>query len=87
MSFLAVTIIGASSPLYPAYLGRGAAFGLDALADQRIAGSLMWVAGDLALLIPMGVLAVAWVRHEAGESKRVDARLERERSRPAGREA
>lgn len=87
MSFLAVTIIGASAPLYPAYLGRGAVFGLDALADQRIAGSLMWVAGDLSLLIPMAALAVAWIRHEEGEAKRVDARLERERRSRAPREA
>lgn len=41
MSFLAVTIIGASAPLYAAYLGRTDAFGIDALSDQRIAGSLM----------------------------------------------
>lgn len=82
MSFLAVTIISASAPLYPAYLGRSDAFGLDALADQRIAGSLMWITGDLALLIPGAFLLVAFARHEEDEAKRVDARLDRARAIP-----
>lgn len=80
MSFLAVTIVSASAPLYPAYLGRSDAFGLDALADQRLAGSLMWITGDLALLIPGAFLLVAFARHEEDEAKRVDARLDRARA-------
>lgn len=80
MSFLAVTIVSASVPLYSAYLGRPDAFGLDALADQRLAGSLMWITGDLALLIPGAFLLAAFARHEEGEAKRVDARLDRARA-------
>lgn len=80
MSLLAVTIISAPTPLYAAYLGRPDAFGIDALADQRLAGSLMWITGDLALLIPGVFLLVAFARHEEGEAKRVDARLDRARA-------
>lgn len=80
MSFLAVTIISAPVPLYAAYLGRPDAFGIDALADQRIAGSLMWITGDLSLLIPGAFLLAAFARHEEGEAKRVDARLDRARA-------
>lgn len=36
----------------------------------------MWIAGDLAILIPAYLLLVL-VRHEAQELKRVDARLAR----------
>lgn len=79
MSFLAVTIISASAPLYAAYLGRTDAFGIDALADQQIAGSLMWLTGDLAILIPAAYVLVLLVRHEEAETKRVDARLDRDR--------
>ena len=79
MSFLAVTITWASAPLYAAYLGRTDALGIDALSDQRFAGSLMWVTGDLALLIPGVALLAALLRHEEAEAKRVDARLDRER--------
>lgn len=79
MSFLAVTIASASNPLYAAYLGRGAAFGIDALTDQRMAGSFMWVAGDLGLLIPAAYVLVLLVRHEDAATKRIDAQLDRQR--------
>lgn len=81
MSFLAITIVGAATPLYAAYLGRSDRFGLDALADQRIAGSLMWVTGDLSLLIPGAFLLAALIRHEESEAKRIDAQLDRARAR------
>ena len=81
MSFLAITIIGAATPLYAAYLGRSDPFGLDALSDQRIAGSLMWVTGDLSLLIPGAFLLVLLIRHEEAEAKRIDAQLDRARAR------
>lgn len=79
MSFLAITIISASAPLYPAYLGRSTAFGLDTLAEQQIAGSIMWLTGDLALLAAGAAVFVGWLRHEEVETKRVDARLDRAR--------
>jgi len=81
MSFLAITIIGASTPLYPAYIGRTDAFGLDALTDQWIAGSLMWAAADFALIPPIVLILVTLVRHDEAEARRVDARLDRERAR------
>lgn len=79
MSFLAVLILSASRPLYPAYLGRPEQFGIDVLTDQQIAGSLMWVFNDFAFLIPAGFLFLKFVRHEEQEAKRVDARLDRTR--------
>ena len=87
MSFLAVTIAWASAPLYAAYLGRTDAFGIDALSDQRVAGSLMWVTGDLALLVPGVFILAALLRHEEAEAKRVDARLDRERRAVSGKES
>lgn len=79
MSFLAITIIGAPAPLYPAYLGRSTAFGVDTLAEQQIAGSVMWFTGDVALLTVGAVVLARWFRHEEEETKRVDARIDRAR--------
>lgn len=79
MGFLAITIIGATTPLYAAYLGRSDAFGIDALTDQQIAGSLMWLTGDVAILIPAAYVLSLLVRHEEQEAKRADARLDRAR--------
>lgn len=87
MSFLAITIIGATVPLYAAYLGRTDAFGIDALSDQRVAGSLMWVTGDLAILVPAAYVLLLLVRHEDAETKRVDARLDRERQAKSRKES
>lgn len=79
MSFLAIAIISASAPLYPAYLGRSTVFGIDTLAEQRIAGSVMWLTGDTALLAAGAAVLIGWFRHEEKETKRVDARLDRAR--------
>ena len=82
MSFLAITIIGATSPLYPAYLGRSTAFGIDTLSEQKLAGSLMWLTGDFALIAAGAAALVGWFRHEQQEEERVDARLDRARQTP-----
>ena len=87
MSFLAVTIIGASAPLYAAYLGRTDAFGIDPLSDQRLAGSLMWLTGDLAILIPGALLLARFARHEEDEARRVDAQLDRQRRAQSRKES
>lgn len=82
MSLLAITIISASAPLYPAYLGRSLAFGIDTVTEQKVAGSVMWVTGDLALLAAGAAAFVAWFRHEEREGKRMDAHLDRARRVP-----
>ncbi len=58
-TFLALAIFSTSGILYPHY-GRGSG----ALGDQRLAGGIMWVAGDLILLVAVLVVAAAWARHE-----------------------
>ena len=87
MSFLAVTLLNASAPLYSAYQGRSEVFGIGQLADQQLAGGLMWITGDLALLVPAAFVFRAWVRHEEGEATRVDARLDRARRSLASKES
>ncbi len=58
-TFVALAIFSASRPLYTHY-GSGPA----ALADQRLAGGTMWVAGDLVLLAAVLVVAAAWAGDE-----------------------
>lgn len=82
MSFLAITIISSPAPLYPAYLGRSTVFGIDTLAEQQLGGSVMWLTGDVALLAAGAAVLVGWMRHEERDTKRVDARLDRERRTP-----
>ena len=62
-TFLALAISSSSRVLYPHY-----AAGRDALGDQRLAGGIMWVAGDLVLLAAVLLVAAAWARHEEREN-------------------
>ncbi|MEW5992245.1 MAG: cytochrome c oxidase assembly protein [Chloroflexota bacterium] len=78
-AFLGVTIMSAPDVLYPAYLGRPDAFGIDALADQAIAGAEYWAVGGMATLAAGAYLLVLLMRHEEAETKRVDALLDRNR--------
>jgi putative membrane protein len=51
----------AAVPAYPLYAARGRAIGVDALADQQLAGVIMWVpAGVLLTLIALGFF-MAWL--------------------------
>ena len=62
-TFVALAISSTGRVLYPHYAGAR-----DALADQRLAGGIMWVAGDLLLLVAVLLVAAAWARHEERET-------------------
>ena len=63
-TFLALAIFSSSRVLYPHYAGLR-----DPLADQRLGGGIMWVAGDLVLLVAVLVVAGAWARHEERQNR------------------
>jgi putative copper resistance protein D len=73
-SLLGLVLYSQSFVLYPHYLLR---LGSDALADQRMAGTIMWVGADLLSMIAIGALVLAWARAEAGQvpaPRRADVR-------------
>ncbi|MDQ4089726.1 MAG: cytochrome c oxidase assembly protein [Actinomycetota bacterium] len=63
-TFLALAIFSSGRVLYPHYAGLR-----DPLADQRLGGGIMWVAGDLVLLVAVLVVAAAWARHEERQNR------------------
>jgi putative membrane protein len=66
----------ASSPIYPLYAHRTAAWGASPIADQQLAGLLMWVPSFVVYLLAAGALFVAWLRASEREARRADARAE-----------
>ncbi len=58
-TFLALAIFSAGHVLYPHYSG-----GADPLGAQHLAGGIMWVAGDLVLLVAVLLIAAGWARRE-----------------------
>jgi putative membrane protein len=50
-----------TSPFYPLYAERARAAGLDAAADQQLAGLVMWIPAGVILTIFGLALVVAWI--------------------------
>lgn len=59
---LGVIIASARTVIYPAYAPRAAPWGVAPLADQQLAGLLMWMPPGLFYLAGAAVLLVAWLR-------------------------
>jgi len=75
-SFLALALYMASSPIYPAYASLAAPWGLSALGDQRNAAVLMWLVGNLGMMVAMLLVAAAWKRDDDARQRRLEARAD-----------
>lgn len=79
-AFLGVTIMSQSELLggdwYPS-LHAQLPWLPDPAQDQRLAGGILWGAGELVGLLFFGVLFFQWVRSSMQEAKREDRRLDR----------
>jgi cytochrome c oxidase assembly factor CtaG len=60
--FLAVLLTFARTPWYSGYATTTASWGLDPLADQQVAGVIMWIPAGGIYLAAALVLLVTWIR-------------------------
>ena len=79
-SFLGMLITFATSPLYPHYATLGSPYGIDALADQQIAGGIMWLAGDVVFIAAILLVVAAWMRHEERDTGAAERRADGQRA-------
>jgi putative copper resistance protein D len=86
-TFLALAIYSASDAMYPHYATLQRTWGPTVLADQQLAGGLMWVIGDLVFLTAILFCVAQWMRQEDRDTVRLDARLDAERAEITRREA
>jgi len=86
-TFLSLAILSASAPLYPHYATLSLPWLPDALADQGVAGGIMWLVGDLVFLAAILAIIAGWVRREERETARADARADAARATIREREA
>jgi cytochrome c oxidase assembly factor CtaG len=80
-AFLGVTIMGQQQLIggdwYPSlHDGPMGVWLPDPLADQHLAGGILWGSGDLIGLVFFGVLFAQWVRSSMREAQREDRRLD-----------
>jgi putative copper resistance protein D len=86
-TFLAVAITFAPAPLYAHYATLVRTWGPDPLADQQIAGGIMWVGGDLVFLGAILALVIGWSRREDRDVAASERRADAERAALREREA
>ncbi|HEX5015383.1 MAG TPA: cytochrome c oxidase assembly protein [Candidatus Limnocylindrales bacterium] len=86
-TFLAVVILYAAAPLYPHYATLSRPWGPSPLVDQQMAGSIMWIAGDLLFIAAIGGIIAAWMRFEDRTAAQNDRRVEAEVAAVRAREA
>jgi putative copper resistance protein D len=79
-TFLAVAITMSSVPLYPHYVTTIRPWGPTPLEDQQLAGSIMWLGGDLVFIGVVILLVLAWMRDDERRSVGEDRRLAGERA-------
>lgn len=75
-SFLGVAIHQAGEPLYPHYETVARTWGPTPLGDQQLAGTIMWVVGDLLFIGALVVAVLAWMRHDERAAQHLDRRLD-----------
>ena len=80
-SFLGMAILFAAAPLYPHYASLGAPYGIEPLADQQLAGGIMWLAGDVVLIGAILAVVAAWMRHEERDAPAAERRADADRAR------
>ena len=84
-SVLGMAILFADGPLYSHYATLGSPYGISALADQQLAGGLMWLAGDVTFIAAILVIVAAWMRHEARDAPAAERRADAQRAALAER--
>lgn len=68
-SVLGLMLVAQTAPLY---IGYAAASGWSAaLADQRLAGTVMWIGGDVLAFAILGILVWLWLRAESARMRRL----------------
>jgi putative copper resistance protein D len=77
MAFLGLAIYSSNQVLYTHYLTTAPALGTSALADQHLAGALMWITPMVLFLPALAFVLFDWMKKETREGIREDARLDR----------
>jgi cytochrome c oxidase assembly factor CtaG len=79
-SLLGMLITFADVPLYQHYATLGSPYGVDPLADQQLAGGVMWIAGDVVFIIGILCIVAGWMRHEERDTTAADRRVDAQRA-------
>lgn len=77
-AFFGVIIIMSATPIVSAFTHPPAAWDVDLLGDQAVAGALAWSYGELPALLLLLIVLSRWRRSDVRAAALSDARIERE---------
>ena len=64
-----------ASPIYPHYVETASAWGVSALADQQVAGVIMWIPAGMVSLAVAASLFVQWFRAMERQAERAESAM------------
>lgn len=74
ISIISVYIVSARAPMYP-YGDGPTRWGVEALADQRVGGLIMWIPGGLFFYVVLSIVFWKWQSHGGGEDSAAAAQV------------
>jgi putative copper resistance protein D len=77
MAFLGLAIYSSGHLLYPYYARVAGATIASALADQHLAGALMWEGGMFVVVPALALVLLDWMRRDEREAERTEERAAR----------
>lgn len=78
-AFVGIAIMQMDTLLQASWFGNlGRPWGLSALEDQKLGGSLMWAIGEIPTMIIAVAVAVQWSMNDKKVQKRIDRQAERD---------
>jgi putative membrane protein len=73
---LGLALYSSDQILYPYYAQATAAFGVSPLADQHLAGAIMWEGGMLLMVPLLAYVLIDWMNRDERDAARADARAD-----------
>ena len=82
-TFTGLTLDMSSRNPFPVFATYHRTWGLSVLADVHLGGAIMWIGGDMLMLLAMIPATVLWVRYEERKTRELDAALDAVEGAPA----
>jgi putative membrane protein/putative copper resistance protein D len=77
-AFFGIALMMASGPMVETYKNPPASLGIDALADQNMAGGIAWAFSEIPSVLVLLALLFQWYRSEQRQARRTDRAADRD---------
>jgi cytochrome c oxidase assembly factor CtaG len=74
-TFVGLTLSSETSEIFPAFTAEHRTWGPSLVTDLHVGGAIMWVGGDILMMLALIPVVVEWVRREERRATRFDREL------------